>query len=144
VWDQPVGPIFFPPTTFLDPRATDRAMDSKFLGAYLADAFDLGLSRSPCAPYINSSRAAALLPLVRLVASSRRKTLVPIRAQRCRGERGMGEGSAQWPSADSIVEVRVGRATRWSSCLFAAVILAGGVALTGGVPCAYDVGRTQL
>jgi hypothetical protein len=80
----------FPPTAFSNPHATHRATDSKFLGAYLADAIDMGLGRSPCAPYINSSRAAALLPPVRPVASSRRKTLVPIRAQRCRGERGRG------------------------------------------------------
>jgi hypothetical protein len=53
-------------------------------------------------------------------------------------------GCAQWPGADSSAQVRVGRATGRSSCLFAAAILAGGVALAGGVSCAYDVGRTHL
>jgi hypothetical protein len=55
-----------------------------------------------------------------------------------------GEGSAQWPGVDNSAEVRIGRATGRSSCLFAAAILAAGVALAGGVPYAYDVGRTQL
>jgi hypothetical protein len=78
------------PNSFSESSRNRPRNDSEFLGAFFADAFDLGLGRSPCAPYINSSCATALLPPVHPVASSRRKTLVPIRAQRCRGGRGRG------------------------------------------------------